>query len=166
MKYCGVVTPFHGVRVYTLCAMGMLGSETALEEPMCRILGDLLQEGVVAKIADHLYCGSDDEAELLYNWKRLLSALDRCDLRLFASKTVIAHKSAIILRWLWSDDTLRASSHRICTLSSCTTPTTVKGLRSFIGAYKVLSRIIKGCSQLLAPFDDSIAGNIGRFIII
>ena len=32
MKYCGVVTPFKGVRVYTRCAMGIPGSETALEE--------------------------------------------------------------------------------------------------------------------------------------
>jgi hypothetical protein len=31
MKYCGVVTPFQGVRVYTRSAMGMPGSETALE---------------------------------------------------------------------------------------------------------------------------------------
>lgn len=47
LKYCGVATPFRGVRVYTRCAMGMPGSETALEELMCRILGDLLQEGIV-----------------------------------------------------------------------------------------------------------------------
>ena len=32
--------------------MGMPGSETALEEIMCRVLGDLLQEGIVAKLAD------------------------------------------------------------------------------------------------------------------
>ena len=38
LKYCGVVTPFKGVRVYTRCAMGMPGSETALEELMCRVL--------------------------------------------------------------------------------------------------------------------------------
>ena len=48
MTYCGVVTPFCGVRVYTRSAMGMPGSETALEELMCRVLGDLLKEGVVA----------------------------------------------------------------------------------------------------------------------
>ena len=28
-KYCGVATPFRGVRVYTRSAMGMPGSETA-----------------------------------------------------------------------------------------------------------------------------------------
>ena len=59
MKYCGVVTPFKGVRVYTHCAMGIRGSETALEEQMCRVLGDLLQEGRVAKIAHDLYHGGN-----------------------------------------------------------------------------------------------------------
>jgi len=56
MKYCGVVTPFKGVRVYTRTAMGMPGSETALEELTCRILGDLAEQGHVAKVADDLHC--------------------------------------------------------------------------------------------------------------
>ncbi|XP_071963837.1 uncharacterized protein [Antedon mediterranea] len=43
MKYCGVTTPFKGIRVYTRSAMGMPGSETCLEELMCRVLGDLIQ---------------------------------------------------------------------------------------------------------------------------
>ena len=45
MKYCGVATPFKGVRVYVRSAMGMPGSETALEEVMCLVLGPLLQGG-------------------------------------------------------------------------------------------------------------------------
>ena len=106
MKYCGVVTPFRGVRVYTRCAMDMPGSETAPEELMCQVLGDLLEEGVNAKIADDLYCGGNYEAELLYNWERLLSALDQCDLRLSAAKTVIAPKSTTMLGWIWSKGTL------------------------------------------------------------
>jgi len=43
------------------------GSETALEELMCRVLGDL-QEGCVAKIADDLYCGGNTHQEVLTNW--------------------------------------------------------------------------------------------------
>ena len=46
LKYCGVATPFRGIRVYTRSAMGMPGSETALEEMMCCVLGDLIQEGL------------------------------------------------------------------------------------------------------------------------
>ena len=62
LKYCGVVTPFKGVHVYMHCAMGITGSETALKELMCRILGDLFQEGCVAKIADD---GGNSHQELL-----------------------------------------------------------------------------------------------------
>ena len=46
MRYCGVVTPFRGVRVYALSAMGMPGSETALEELLCRILGVCCKKAV------------------------------------------------------------------------------------------------------------------------
>ena len=59
MKYCGVATPYRSVRVYTRCAMGMPGSETALEELMCRFLGNCIQNGIVAKLADDLYCGGN-----------------------------------------------------------------------------------------------------------
>ena len=82
MKFCGVVTPFKGVRVYTHCAMGMPGSETCLVELMCRILGDLILEGCVAKIADDLYVGANSLDELLINWARVLKALKHNNLRI------------------------------------------------------------------------------------
>ncbi len=158
MRFCGVVTPFKGVRVYTRCAMGMPGSETALEELMCRVLGDLLQEGIVAKLADDLYCGGDSPAELLSNWHLVLEALERSGLCLSPSKTVVCPKSTTILGWVWSEGRIMASPHRIATLASCPPPTNVRAMRSFIGAYKVLSRVIPGCSGLLTRLDDSVAG--------
>ena len=51
--------------------MGMPGSETALEEMMCRVLGDFIEEGFVAKLADDLYCGGDSPEALLNNWQRV-----------------------------------------------------------------------------------------------
>lgn len=158
MKYCGVATPFRGVRVYARSAMGMPGSETALEEIMCRVLGDLLQAGVVAKIADDLYCGGNTPRELLHNWRQVLHALHKCDLRLSASKTVINPKSTTILGWIWNSGTLHACPHRIATLVSCSAPDTVGRMKSFIGAYKVLARVIPRCSTLLAPLDSVVAG--------
>ena len=44
----------------------MPGSETALDELMSRVLGDMIQGGCVAKIADDLYVG----------WKGVLIQLD------------------------------------------------------------------------------------------
>ena len=103
--------------MYTRSAMGMPGSETALEELMCRVLGHLLEE------AD-LYCGGNSPQELLQNWTKVLQALHKCD-RLSASKTVINPQSTTLLEWVWNSGTLRASPHRIATLASCSEPDTV-----------------------------------------
>ena len=157
MKYCGVATPYKGVRVYVRSAMGMPGSETALEEITCLVLGELLQEGIVVKIADDLYCGGNTPTEILGSWRRVLQALYRSNLRLSASKTVICPKTTTVLGWIWSLGTISASPHRIATLASCSPPETVTQMRSFIGAYKVLSRVIPHCSTLLAPLDEAIA---------
>ncbi|XP_060576734.1 uncharacterized protein LOC132734055 [Ruditapes philippinarum] len=158
MKYCGVATPYKGIRVYTRCAMGMPGSETALEELMCRVLGDLLQEGVVAKLADDLYIGGNTTDELLANWTRVLDALQKNNLKLKPTKTIICPRSTTILGWIWSQGKFSASPHRIASLSACPPPQTVHGLRSYIGAYKVLGRVLPGCSQLIAPLDNITAG--------
>ena len=95
---------------------GQRGTETALEELMCRVLGDLIHEGVVAKIADDLYCVADSQEELLQNWKRVLQALSKCNLKLSAS--VINPKSTVILGWIRDSGTLQASPHRIAALAS------------------------------------------------
>ena len=157
-KYCGVATPFRGIRVYARSAMGMPGSETALEEMMCRVLGDLVEEGVVTKIADDLYCGGATPFELQQNWRRVLQVLAKSALCLSPKKTIVCPKSTTILGWKWCMGTIQATPHTISTLSTCMRPDNVKGLRSFIGAYKFLSRVIPGCASILSPLDDAIAG--------
>ena len=158
IKYCGVATPFKGVRVYVRSAMGMPGSETALEELMTRVLGDLLQEGCVVKLADDLYCGANSLEDLYKNWNRLLSALHKNSLCLSATKTIIGPTSTTILGWRWQQGTIHASTHRISTLASCSPPEKVTNMRSFIGAYKVLSRVIPNCASHISALDNSISG--------
>ena len=71
MKYCGVLTPFIGVTTYVCSVMGISGSETALEELLSSVLDDLLQEGIVTKLSDDLYCGGNSHEELLNNWESI-----------------------------------------------------------------------------------------------
>ena len=158
MKYCGVATPFKGIRVYARSAMGMPGSESALEEVMCRVLGSMIEAGKVVKLADNLYCGANSLSELCNIWEELLKALSRNNLHLSASQTVINPKSTNILGWVWTQGILSASPHSICTLSTCKLPETVTQLRSFVGAYKVLSRVMPMCAEVMAPFDNMTAG--------
>ncbi|CAB4016383.1 Hypothetical predicted protein, partial [Paramuricea clavata] len=68
MKNGGVVVSFRGVRVYTRSGVGMPGSETALDELMCPILGDCLEDGIAGKRADDLYCGTAHQLEEDPRW--------------------------------------------------------------------------------------------------
>ena len=166
MKYCGVATPFKGIHVYTRSAMGMPGSETCLEELMSRVLGDLIQEGRVAKIADDLYVGGNSPIEVLNNWRRVLALLQKNNLRLSVAKTIICPRKAIVLGWVWSSGTLQASPHKLAALFSVKPPSTVQGLRSFVGAYKVLSRVLPRFAELLDPLDQATAGKESRGKIV
>ena len=166
MKYCGVTTPYKGIRVYTRSAMGMPGSETCLEELMSRVMGDFIQDGWVAKIADDLYVGGDTPEELLEHWIKVLIAMHDNNLGLNGVKTIICPLKAVILGWIWSRGTLQASPHRTGTLSVADPPTTVQGLRSFVGAYKALSRVLHGYAQLMDPLDMATAGKQSRDKIV
>ena len=53
---------------------------------------------------------------------------------------------------------MRAGPHRLSGLSECDPPTTVKGLRSYLGAYKFLSRVIRNYAILLNPLESMITG--------
>ena len=50
----------------------LLWAETAPEELICRVLGDLLEEGVVVQIVDGLHCAGDTLSELHHNWEKVL----------------------------------------------------------------------------------------------
>ena len=157
-KYCAVATPFRGTRCYLRAAMGMPGSESALDELLSRVLGDLIEIGSVQRLADDLYIGSDDVSSLYTAWEKVLVRLHQSDLCLSTAKTVIILASTTILGWVWSNGLLSISPHNIASLSSCELSKTIKSLRSYIGAYKVVSCILKDCSQYLAPLDSLTAG--------
>ena len=59
---------------------------------------------------------------------------------------------------MWRQGTLQASPHRVAALATCRAPDNVKGLRSFIGAVKVLARVIPKCATVIAPLENAIAG--------
>lgn len=124
-------------------AMGLPGSETALEELICRVLGRFLEQGHVAKVADHLYCGADSVEDLLAVWRRDLSALRQYGHHLSATKTTTAPVQITILGWVCCQGTIQTSSQRVSALASCPVPKTVAGLCSFIGANKNLARVLK-----------------------
>ena len=126
---------------------------------MCRVLGNQLQAGFVSKLADDLYCGGNTPTELLENWANVMTALNASGLRLSATKTIICPRSTTILGWIWTQGRISASPHKISVLSTCKPPDTVHGLRSFIGAYKMLSRVLPSCAHSISPLENAISGS-------
>ena len=164
-KYVGVSTPFRGIYVYTRTVMGMPGSESALEQLLGRILGDFIVSGSVVKLADDLYIGAESPDALLRIWEQVLEVLADNNLRLSPSKTICCPVSTEVLGWVWNQGTLRASSHRLNALSVCEPPKTVKSLRSFIGAFKFLSRVLPRYSDMMLPLDMACAGLESKDVI-
>ena len=75
----------------------MPGPETALEELICRVLGELIEAGIVIKLADDLFCGGNTPDALLSNWREVLAALHQSDLCLSTHKTTVALYSTTVL---------------------------------------------------------------------
>ena len=136
MKWCGTVTPFRGIRIYLVASKGLPGSSEWLEELLCLLFGDKVQEGTVAKVADDMFVGAETIEDLYKNWSDVLLILFKNGIKLKSPKTIIAPTHAQILGWDWNNGSITASSHKILPLSKCDPPSTVTALRSYIGAYK------------------------------
>ena len=158
-KYVGIVSPFRGTLVYQRAVMGLPGSEASLETLLSRILGDLMYKGSVVKLADDLYAGADTVEELLAIWREVLRLLQLNGMRLSPLKTIICPLETVILGWLWKKGTISSTSHRLNTLMLCDPPSTVHKLRSFVGSYKALSKVVPHHADHLDPFEKLCASN-------
>ena len=54
--------------------------------------------------------------------------------------------------------TISASRHYVNSLSICSRPETIKQLRTYIGAYKFLSRVLPQCAMYIGSLDALTAG--------
>ena len=165
VPYLGTCTPFKGLKVYLVAAMGMPGSSEALEELICKVFGDFIYEGWFIHIADDVNIGGQTIVELHINWIRCLQRFVESDLRLSAPKTIVLPKDTIILGWIWHSGTLACSPHKLTPLSVVDPPKTATSMRSFLGAYKAISRCIPKYASLAAPFEDAIKGLQGAQLI-
>ena len=158
MKWCGTVTPFRGIRIYLVACQGLPGSSEWLEELLCLLFGDLVQKGKLAKVADDLFIGGNTIEELYETWQTVLVILIENGLKLKPPKTFIAPTHAQIVGWDWFNGRLSASSHKLLPLTKCDPPSTVTGVRSYIGAYKFFNRVVRGCASHLDILEKAIAG--------
>ncbi len=162
IPYLGTVTPFRGMYVYTRSAMGQPGASEHLRELLTRVFGDYLREGFLIVKDDDMYIGSNEVSDLLCKWQMVLHRLQQNNLSLSASKTFITPKRTTVLGWIWQSGTISVPPHKIIPLVQSDPPETCSAMRSFIGAYKALSKCIPHYSSLMSPLENCVKGLEGN----
>ena len=166
MKWCATATPSHSLRVYLHSAQGLPGSSEALEELMSTVLGHLVQQDRVAKIADDLYVDGNTVAELFSNWGDVLQILFSDGFHLNASKTKVAPLSTSLLVWFWNNGAISLGLHNISPLATCAPPITLTALHSFIGSFNVFNRVLRCFSRYLTSLEAEVSGKQKRDKIV
>ena len=127
-------------------------------ELMCRIFGDYMYEGFVIIKDDDLHVCGNTVLEVRHNWSLVLFRLQQNNLTLSAKKTIVCPVKTTILGWIWNSGTLTPSTHKVAPLASVEPPKTATSMRSFLGAYKAISRCIPKYASLLSPLEDFLNG--------
>ena len=125
-----------GILAYTRGPNGLLGMDAVTDELTDKLLGDLVLEGKVVKLADNVYFGAESIHELHAIFHEIMKRCSLADLRIKPSKIHINIANADILGLHWNRGTLSPSTHKLDPLAVCEKPKTVKGLRSFLGAVR------------------------------
>lgn len=151
--YLAVQHPFRGVHVYTASPQGLKNSSEQSYNRLARVYGDMMERGELTRMADGLYPLGNDEEELLRNYEETLRRGRLAGFTFKPSKVVIAPKSTVIFGWKLEDGLWSPQDHVISSLAKANFPTTIKQLRSYLGAVKQLAECVPAYGVLLSPFE-------------
>ena len=143
-----------GVLAYARGPNGLLGMDAVTDELTDKLLGDLVLEGKVVKLADNVYFGAETIQELHSIFHEIMKRCDLANLRIKPAKIHLNIANADILGLHWDRGTLTPSVHKLDPLAMCEQPKTVKGLRSFLGGVRfneicLNSKMLANATELL-----------------
>ena len=157
-KWLGTISPFKGMYVYNVAPQGLRNMAEYLEELVARVFGDFMAQSWFLKIADDLIIGANSISDLKQRWESVLQRLRDNNLSISAKKTYVCPTTVNIVGWIWKSGKLEVDLHRINPLTVCSPPDTVKQLRSFLGAARIVSRCIPRYAEYLSDLEELVAG--------
>ena len=145
-----------GTMCFSSATMGLLGMDVFQDELTDRLLGDLVLAGNVVKLADNIYFGSNSLEGFHSVFKTILGRCETADLKLKPGKLKINIQQADILGLNWNKGKLSPSRHKLDPLAECQPPTTVSGLRSWLGSVRFNEVCLTGAklAELSKPLDE------------
>ena len=135
---------------YNVMPMGAKNSTSTLQALMALLLRGLPAEHVVSFLDDILVASPSVE-EHLDHLDKVLTALGRANLKLHPRKCAVARDSAKCLGHLLDKDGIRPDPTNLVKVTSWPTPTTVKGVRGFLGLTGYYRQFVKDYSKVAEP---------------
>ena len=164
-QYLGVVHPYQGLFVYSVSPQGLKNSSEQSYERLAVIFGDLVRQDRMTRHADGLHVLGDTVEELYENLGLVLERCKLANLTLKPSKVIVAPVNSVLFGWKLMGHRWFPTEHTISALAGCEKPSTVKQLRSFIGAFKQFADLVPGYAKLLHPLEMVAAGKESRDLV-
>ena len=152
-QYLATVHPFKGLMVYTVEPQGLLNSGEHAYERLGRIFGDMCADERITRMADGIYVLGNTYGDLFQNLKEVFNRARIANLTFKPSKIEICPSDIVVFGWRKRGNAWMPTQHTTLPLINANKPTTVKQLRSWIGAYKQLSPCIRDYSIPLSRLE-------------
>ena len=158
--YLAINTPYRGLRVMTRSGQGLLNSDVFLDQLLMKVLGDELAEGICEVARDDLQVGGNTVEEVIRNWDRVLSKINKCNLKISAGKVRILLNDSEVYGFRVRDGHVLPSQHSISNLGETKIEklVTVKQVNSWKGLFKTLIAHLPNLAHFMSPFDSAAAG--------
>ena len=158
--YLAINTPYRGMRVMTRAGQGLLNSDVHLDQLLMKVLGDELAEGICEIARDDIQVGGNSVDELINNWDRVLSKLNKNNLKITAQKVRILLDDSEVYGFRITRGHVMPSSHIISNLGLAKMDDikTIKQVNSWKGLFKTLLAHVPHLAFYMSPFDSATAG--------
>ena len=162
--YLAINTPYRGMRVMTRAGQGLLNSDVHLDQLLMKVLGDELKEGIVEVARDDIQVGGNTIDEVLWNWDKVLSKLNKCNLKIAPNKVRVLLDDTEVYGYRIKKGYVLPSPHIVSNLGDIKLEDlkTVKQTNSWRGLYKTLIAHLPHLAFYMNPFDKATAGRNSR----
>ena len=157
-QYLGTFHPYKGVLCYVVMPQGKKNASEIGYEILGRIYGDMVADKRMTRQADSLFPQGDTFDELVENYTETLRRADLANLTFKPGKVVVCPLEIVLFGWRLKDSRWTPTEHTTSSLSIATPPTTVKGLRSFLGSFKQFTDCVEKYAVLLHGLEKLVGG--------
>ena len=159
LPFMGFHSPYGDNYVLLRSPQGLINQSEELELLVKVVLKEGIQAGHIRVHADNIYVMGQTQEETIDRWEWVLQAMEENNLKLSPKKTAIFPDKLDLLGWTKEGKFLIPDAHRQNVLLTCSRPTTIKELRSFLGSYHTFYKCQENHNMILSPLTKILSQN-------